>query len=1629
MGTRSFQNIASQRREFFTQESKTSSKEWRPTDKNPGPEFHKILEQEQHSVLKVETIEKQIPSHHSLPAVFGRTQSTARPQERSPVEDIDTGSGYFPDFGSAAAHSAVLSQVLQGLSSSIAMDSMRYQSIPFEQGFYILDRETGKTWFTEAGSRQMVTCTDANGAKNTSSQQLMEPEPRIDTAHDVPGEPNYSYQTTSSEVVPFRNTDIVEPFLDPLEGVKDPTPRFSSTNLQVASAPAAAFHFSPVETGEHLTPLPRFTEAKEPSVYTPWHETVIQSYPYPIAHLYRTFLAEEDPRLRLRLLVLVYHQTLKYAAYPLVLQFLQDPLLNDIATYQALSRIQSSSWGAWLDFLRCANESMEEHATPLTRSVLQSYRRLEVERPLEDRFLYTQRFLDPMGEERVTYLQLGLLEAMTLFRDSFVHGFTPTVQQAEEDLRVYEPLLSEILQEMHWMVDYPLYYTWKRRDDGYHLAIPLMGYQPDIDAPHIEVPAEQLPLERPSMFLRGPENPVSLLSLFPLLLADDVLTNEPTLPDLNHALYLFDGSSGAQLIHHSLWQTPSLRDTGISWWREHLRNKRFSTHRQDFSTQQIFQQTTRWTLCQLERLTLHQQFFPELVVSRSSMERWLQDFLVSECLLFVLHGGSGVGKTTLLAQLSQQRLAEEQPVVWLSGAELLSQGLMEVLAQVVGLGVSKGVPQPEGIARCLTPHLSQEKPLLVILDNIDSLQNLTPLLGELDAAIAAFATTSLHDRIKFVVSLQSDRFWELQTKAKLFENSRKHAMTFEDSHLQLRDSLLGCELPPFGKEELEWAYSRYRSFDNGHGIEPFSPQTEWIELTETSSTRHLMRYPQLLRIALATFCGQPLPADLEVESLMENLVIHVVEERYAPLPIPERLQFLWSLSELFIQNKTDYLSREQLLLSGCPQIVRALQNPHSDSPLVQLLHLGILSEAWINGECWIQLSSPLVHSYFLAQTWIEQTSLRGPSFMMPTPEGQTLPFPLTRSYLFVWLHLIQTEHLPFFSSWVHEYFDVLESRIEEFLLFSIRIKSDRWLAFVTELLADPSESLYQCLLRVADRLWNSNDESEALDLLENLTLHNAKLGHVEHLQPEILYRRARLCEVSGRKEEAFEIYKEAKQLAEDIGNQPMLSQIFVRLSSLSRSFKRLDEAMNWLELAQEQLEEKNHPRRLARVIRQQGNLAYEQSDLSRALICYQHSLRIDENCGNTRGMAASLSNLGTVFGARGDFENALSHYYRCLHVHQRLGDRKSMATTLNNIGIILKSQRDNDEAVQVFTQALHLRKSLGLFRDSIASIHHIAVIREQQGNVEEALNFLQDCLGLQRQYDDTAGEVDTLLRMGHMLHRHGRMKEALEYFRAVRDSAHASEQSRSKAEALYAMGQLRWEWGSLDSALEAYEEAEDLLKDSEHFDFLAVLARSTAVALIENGQLKNAEQKLEQALQWAESCFQPQERFECMVEWSHLCLLEKREGAAKALIDRVESLQEDIQSPLSAKDLMCLRVRLACREGLSDDVAMWLDELQELLQTIPQDESFTRTAWALYEASRFLQQSDPFQAKRLAYEVEEIVTDRSFSIRGSLEELLHELTNSTINYAITEPSPHTETFSSVELNTLESLSETGNHSQ
>lgn len=1373
--------------------------------------------------------------------------------------------------------------------------------------------------------------------------------------------------------------------------VEEQVPHYYSSE-DLGAAPAGAY-------SQELQPtlLPNRMRPGEGASYDalhgfdPLNKEVLDSYPYPIARLYEAFLSENDPRLRLRLLMLVFIHLVKYATFPLVVQYLRHPELHDVETHQALLRIQSTRWSSWLEFLRCGVELFDGTSVPFTEDLIGAFRALETDRPAQERFLYTQRFLDPLGEERVTHLHLGLLEALVVYRDSFVHGFTPTLDQAREDLRIYEPLLRVILNEFRFIANYPLLYTFQQRKDGTYLCYPLTGANPDPSSNIVEVPPQGLPTGRP-LFLMAPDEPSQSLSLFPLLVSASPRLDDSPIPSQHHAIFLFHGCSGRKMMYHNLWQVPYLTDESFPFWQDLLQRSTYPLALPQLTYTPLMRCAMQWTERQIEQLRFNQLYYPELTIPRRSIQRVLNDFFSSRSLALLVHGAPGVGKTTFMAHQAEQMLDANRPVVWLRGPHMYQADLSSVLSSALGIPVrSTFGAQTERLAQSLMPLLSPETPLVVVLDDLDLPRDDKATWDFIDQWLEQIARTSLSDRIKVIMLVES-RVYHHTIAPKPFPLSHFCFFSFEDSYLSINPPSIALEIPPFFPDEMELAFHRYRNFRNGHGIAPFRPQTNWEDIPERSILRELLRHPLLLRMALATYCQQELPHSIQIDELFQQYMEHVIEEKHAPLPIPERLQFLRALLRQFYTSGTSALTRADLLDSEEGMLLRALQNAHTDSPLVQLLHLGVLQEEWQAEQCHIRFTSPLLFSFFLAREWTQQSSLDDASVLFTLHQDELLFSPLPKVYLFLWLDLLHNGQGTTLSSWLHEHVNHVGKLLEEFLISLIRIGERGWSSFIDELLVDAPPELIECLIEVADRLLISGYEEVSQSLLDSLRQASA-FSLPKPLQTELLFRCARLCELQGQREKAKTMYLQAREhFEEGRSSHPMAAQTYLRLASLARQEGHIEEAQHCLEKIQAVMDFAAQPELHARVIRQQGNMAYEQGEFEVALKCYQQSLQLDESCGNLRGIAASLSNLGTVFGSRGELENALGHYRRCLHIHQQLGDRKNVATTLNNIGIIYKNQGKHEPAIGQFLQSLKLREELGLFREVVTSHNNIAILYKQLGELQKAQSHARQNLALLERLQDRAGRAQVLLLLGEMYALQNRMNEAEEAYKEAREAFRDSKVVANEAQVILSLGQLYEAKGELDLALEHYREAREYFERSQAAVELILALRAIASIYSLREQFEGATNELQHALSLAEQLNLAIDVLDIMVELAHVRLLRHDVPAARAYTDRALALSQEFELPMGRKDVMTLMTRLCIREDNTySRLNESLQQLETQLEEIPFDTTPMRTVWAFFEAARFYQDLDQAHALNLCEQALHFLQNRYFPRRKELDALYQNL--------------------------------------
>jgi tetratricopeptide (TPR) repeat protein len=221
----------------------------------------------------------------------------------------------------------------------------------------------------------------------------------------------------------------------------------------------------------------------------------------------------------------------------------------------------------------------------------------------------------------------------------------------------------------------------------------------------------------------------------------------------------------------------------------------------------------------------------------------------------------------------------------------------------------------------------------------------------------------------------------------------------------------------------------------------------------------------------------------------------------------------------------------------------------------------------------------------------------------------------------------------------------------------------------------------------------------------------------------LFYRAGWLLYLAGRLAEALECYRQALEIAREVGNRRGEGHALGGLAVLHREQGRIPEALE------------HHHQTLA-IAREVGNrrgeghtlgglavLHREQGRIPEALEHFHQAIEIAREVGNRLSEGHTLGGLAILHCEQGHVAEALEHHHQSLAIIREVGDRRQEGLALGNLGDLLLLQGDSQSAETHLLQAIPIcdetwSVAAGVFRGSLA------LLRAQQGAFDEARALL-----------------------------------------------------------------------------------------------------------------------------------------------------------------------------------------------------------------------------------------------------------------------------------------------------------------
>ena len=175
----------------------------------------------------------------------------------------------------------------------------------------------------------------------------------------------------------------------------------------------------------------------------------------------------------------------------------------------------------------------------------------------------------------------------------------------------------------------------------------------------------------------------------------------------------------------------------------------------------------------------------------------------------------------------------------------------------------------------------------------------------------------------------------------------------------------------------------------------------------------------------------------------------------------------------------------------------------------------------------------------------------------------------------------------------------------------------------------------------------------------------------------------------------------------------------------------LSEGRRWLEAALAKGDAPSVAR--ARALAKASWIAWEQTDLERAIALGEEGLKLARELGDEESAAATLFNIGAAVMIQGDLERATALFEECLPLLREVGDKWGLARSYSCLGLVAMFRGDYERAKALMEESLMVARNAGDIWCSSMDLNHLGLMALFQGDYGRAQDLCKESLELSRQ--------------------------------------------------------------------------------------------------------------------------------------------------------------------------------------------------------------------------------------------------------------------------------------------------------
>ncbi|MBK7140895.1 MAG: tetratricopeptide repeat protein [bacterium] len=305
------------------------------------------------------------------------------------------------------------------------------------------------------------------------------------------------------------------------------------------------------------------------------------------------------------------------------------------------------------------------------------------------------------------------------------------------------------------------------------------------------------------------------------------------------------------------------------------------------------------------------------------------------------------------------------------------------------------------------------------------------------------------------------------------------------------------------------------------------------------------------------------------------------------------------------------------------------------------------------------------------------------------------------------------------------------------------------------------ESADRCAYQAASLLRGEHRAKEAIFCLNSVLDFAALTGKIAQVR-ELLMLRGDIQKETGEVDDALATYQSLVALYRDLSPDKLLAETYRDLGDLYKMKQDSKSGLDALNQAVTIYQQMGEEFELSRTYNNIGNAYFYAGDLGNTLRYYRSALRIQRRLNAPTEVASTLSNMGSVYCLVGNLTRGTFLLEKSLELKKELGDAGEIARTLNNLGYLSYLRGMYDRGIEQLQESLEINQRIGSQKEILYNLENLTMVLLEAGHLRDALKFLNQGLALAVELNHRPHQIAFQHSLSQVQMRLGKPREFVE---------------------------------------------------------------------------------------------------------------------------------------------------------------------------------------------------------------------------------------------------------------------------